>query len=268
VQSEFAAETETIEANDDVEDSTKEEETEKIPENDEKSDPVEVKEVEAASESEVKKEADTSPVENEETEKDENKVDDTPSETTAVEKQVEEVIEHPTEAPHPQAPKSSVLEQTSVLYTRDAQDPQERSKEFLELRSYEVKRRSIYLSKTKSTALYWKAFREMMSKSYEETDHAENLIRGNVVANEAYGNFLKCAAQNRLGYDGCTVDKCRGERLKEDRDKKYEELGFGVMLLGVRVNLERMESQWQIVIQATFNTIWRLDGMAHLERIV
>lgn len=40
-----------------------------------------------------------------------------------------------------------------------------------------------------------------------------------------------------------TVDKRRGERLKEDRAKKYDELGSGAMLLGVSVNLDRMESQ-------------------------
>ncbi|GFH44487.1 predicted protein [Chaetoceros tenuissimus] len=73
-----------------------------------------------------------------------------------------------------------------------------------------------------------------MSKSYEETDRAENL--------KAYGNFLKCAAENRLGYDGRTVDKRRGERLKEDKAKNYEELGSGAMLLGVIVNLDRIET--------------------------
>ena len=250
VKSEVVEETETSEANDEVEDSTKEKEAKDIQENDAKSDPVEVKEVEAASaeEKEVKKDVDASPVESNDAEKDEQKAEDAPTEAKE-EKQVEEIIEHPTEAPHPQAPKSSVLEPTSVLDTRDAQDSQERSKEFLELRSYEAKRRSIYLSKMKSTSLYWKAFREMMSKSYEETDRAENLIRGNVVANEAYGNFLKCAAENRLGYDGRTIDnvrtidKRRGERLQEDRAKKYEELGSGAMLLGVSVNLDRIESQ-------------------------
>lgn len=148
---------------------TKEEEAENIQEeNDEKSDPVEEKEVEAAEEepaevTEVKKEADASPVENE-TDKDENKAEDAPTTEATAEKQVEEVIEHPTEAPHPQAPKSSVLEPTSVLDTRDAQDPQERSKEFLELRSYEAKRRSIYLSKMKSTALYWKAYVQIIRR--------------------------------------------------------------------------------------------------------
>ena len=52
----------------------------------------------------------------------------------------------------------------------EPQPAAERSAQFLELRSYEAKRRTIYTSKHKSTSLYWRAFRSLLVKAYQETE--------------------------------------------------------------------------------------------------
>ena len=120
----------------------------------------------------------------------------------------------------------------TVPVLKEPQSLDERRAEFHELRSYEAKRRSIYTSKLKSTEVYWRAFRDMMSKSYEETDRAENIVRGTLVANEAYANYLKASADDRIDYAGKPVDMRRGQSLKLDRMKKYNNLSGGSFYYG------------------------------------
>ena len=120
----------------------------------------------------------------------------------------------------------------TVPVLKEPQSLDERRSEFHELRSYEAKRRSIYTSKLKSTEIYWRAFRDMMSKSYEETDRAENIVRGTLVANEAYANYLKASADDRIDYAGKPVDMRRGQSLKLDRMKKYKNLSGGSFYYG------------------------------------
>ena len=125
--------------------------------------------------------------------------------------------------------------------TKDPQPLEERRIQFLELRSYEAKRRTIYTSKMKSTNLYWRAFRNMLAQAYEETDRAENLVRGTLAANESYANFLTAAAEDRLDYAGKPVDKKRGERIKAERGHKYSSLGGGGLLSAVAAEQDRMK---------------------------
>jgi hypothetical protein len=145
----------------------------------------------------------------------------------------------PAPAPAPAIPSSP----SADIQIPAAQDFGERSKQFLELRSYEAKRRSIYTHKQKSTALYWKAFRSLLSKSYQETDRAENLIRGVHLANEAYARVLAAAADDRLDYNGKPVDERRGKRLQEDRRKKYSHLGGGSLLMGMSMEIDRKQQE-------------------------
>lgn len=111
--------------------------------------------------------------------------------------------------------------------------PKERSVSFEELRSYEAKRRAIYLKKLKSSSLYWRAFRDTLSKSYQETERAESMIRGSVVANQAYAEYLAGAAEDRLDYSGRPMDEKKAKRHQNDKDKKYHTLGGGSLLWGV-----------------------------------
>lgn len=136
-------------------------------------------------------------------------------------------------------------EGTLLKETKDPQAMEERRIQFLELRSYEAKRRTVYTSKMKSTNLYWRAFRDMLSKAYEETDRAENLVSGTLVANQAYVGFLQAAAEDRLDHAGKPVDKRRGQRLKADRAYKYSSLGGEGFLLGMSLeqNRQKIESQ-------------------------
>ncbi len=108
---------------------------------------------------------------------------------------------------------------------------EERSKQFHELRSYEAKRRTIYTSKMRSTSIYWRAFRDLLSRSYQETDRAENIIRSAVVANKAYAAYLRAAAEDRIDSEGKAVNETRGVRIQADRKKKYSSLGGGSMLM-------------------------------------
>lgn len=116
-----------------------------------------------------------------------------------------------------------------------------RSKTFHELRSYEAKRRTIYTSKMKSTSIYWRSFRDLLSKSYQETDRAENLVRGTVVANKAYSEFLRASAEDRIDSNGMPVTEARGNRLKQDRKKKYNALGGGQLLMNIAMNNKIVE---------------------------
>ena len=145
----------------------------------------------------------------------------------------------PAPSPAPAVPPSPSAE----IQIPSAQDFDERSKQFLELRSYEARRRSIYTNKHKNTALYWKAFRSLLSKSYQETDRAENLIRGVHLANEAYARVLAAAADDRLDYNGKPVDERRGRRLQEDRRKKYSHLGGGSLLMGMSMEIDRKQQE-------------------------
>lgn len=127
----------------------------------------------------------------------------------------------------------------TVPVLKEPQSLDERRSEFHELRSYEAKRRSIYTSKLKSTEIYWRAFRDMMSKSYEETDRAENIVRGTLVANEAYANYLKASADDRIDYAGKPVDVRRGQTLKLDRMKKYNNLSGGSFYYGKELDKDQ-----------------------------
>ena len=120
---------------------------------------------------------------------------------------------------------------------------EERSAQFLELRSYEAKRRTIYSQKMTSTSLYWRSFRDLLSKAYQETDRAELLIKGTLAANESYEQFLRSAADDRLDHDGKPVDERRGRKLREERKKKYDSLGGGNLLLGLSIEQDRLNQE-------------------------
>eukprot|EP00557_Chaetoceros_sp_GSL56_P005024 CAMPEP_0176497290 /NCGR_PEP_ID=MMETSP0200_2-20121128/11643_1 /TAXON_ID=947934 /ORGANISM="Chaetoceros sp., Strain GSL56" /LENGTH=725 /DNA_ID=CAMNT_0017895289 /DNA_START=135 /DNA_END=2312 /DNA_ORIENTATION=+ len=141
------------------------------------------------------------------------------------------------------ATKSNVKENSFTPRIKPAQDVNERSKQFLELRSYEAKRRSIYNSKLKSTLLYWRAFRDMLTRAYEETDRAENLVRGTVAANQSYAEFLMAVAEDRLDYGGKPVDRRRGNKLKDERFRKYHSLGGGAILMGMGIEQSQQQGQ-------------------------
>jgi hypothetical protein len=130
-----------------------------------------------------------------------------------------------------------------TLLPSSAQPRAIRSVQFLELRSYEAKRRTIYTTKHKSTSLYWRAFRSLLSKSYQETDRAVSLVRGTVHANETYSKFLQAAADDRLDDSGRPVDERRGRRLQEDRRKKYSSLGGGSLLMGFSMEMDRKSAE-------------------------
>eukprot|EP00554_Chaetoceros_debilis_P005881 CAMPEP_0194073708 /NCGR_PEP_ID=MMETSP0149-20130528/1017_1 /TAXON_ID=122233 /ORGANISM="Chaetoceros debilis, Strain MM31A-1" /LENGTH=644 /DNA_ID=CAMNT_0038753749 /DNA_START=70 /DNA_END=2004 /DNA_ORIENTATION=- len=144
-------------------------------------------------------------------------------------------------------PKESVAKSTDkVAATAEEEEDgpvshDVRSKTFHELRSYEAKRRTIYTSKMKSTSIYWRSFRDLLSKSYQETDRAENLVRGTVVANKAYTEFLRASAEDRIDGNGMPVAEARGNRLKQERKKKYSSLGGGQMLMNLAMNNKIVE---------------------------
>ncbi len=131
--------------------------------------------------------------------------------------------------PTPRTPphKTEPPEQVPIL---SPLSQKQRSISFDELRSYEAKRRAIYLKKLKSSSLYWRAFRDTLSKSYEETERAELLIQGSMVANQNYAEYLNAAAQDRLDYGGKPMDDRKAKRFQSDKKTKYTTLGAGTML--------------------------------------
>lgn len=115
--------------------------------------------------------------------------------------------------------------------------PKQRSISFADLRSYESKRRTIYLKKLKSSSIYWKAFRDTLSKAYEEIERAEILIRGSAVANKTYADYLTAAADDRLDYSGLPMtDEKKARRYRKEKGKKYTSLGAGSLLWGKAAN--------------------------------
>lgn len=108
--------------------------------------------------------------------------------------------------------------------------PTQRTDSFSDLRSYEAKRRSIYLKKLKSSSLYWKAFRDTLSKAYEETERAEILVQGSVIANKQYADYLTAAADDRLDYSGKPMEENKAIKYRGDKVKKYLSLGAGSLL--------------------------------------
>lgn len=106
----------------------------------------------------------------------------------------------------------------------------ERSNDFNELRSYEAKRRSIYATKLKSTSIYWRSYRKLLTDVYQETDRAENLIRGALVANEAYHKFLRAAAEDRLDQHGKPTAGRRVSKMQMDKNKTKISLQSGLNL--------------------------------------
>ena len=132
-------------------------------------------------------------------------------------------------APKTPTPKSKELEAMSTPVL----NPKVRDEGFQELRSYEAKRRSIYMSKLNSSSLYWRSFRDLLSKAYQETERAEDLVRGSVVANRAYFEYLNAAAGDLLDQQGKPVDERKGKRLKEDKVRRYNRLGGGGLLVGL-----------------------------------
>lgn len=129
----------------------------------------------------------------------------------------------PSTPPH----KTEPPEQTPIL---SPLSPKQRSISFDELRSYEAKRRAIYVKKLKSSSLYWRAFRDTLSKSYEETERTEILIQGSIVANQQYAEYLNAAAQDRLDYNGKPMDDKKAKRFQSEKKTKYTTLGAGTML--------------------------------------
>ena len=150
-----------------------------------------------------------------------------------------------TSSPEPEAKRpvpSGPGTNTCELPT-EPQPAAERSAQFLELRSYEAKRRTIYTSKHKSTSLYWRAFRSLLVKAYQETDRAESLLQGSFVANRAYASYLQAAADDRLDANGKPVDERRGKRLQSEKQKKYSSLGGGSLLLGMSMEMDRRSQE-------------------------
>jgi hypothetical protein len=120
---------------------------------------------------------------------------------------------------------------TIQLPMKSVQTASERSKDFHELRSYEAKRRSIYASKLKSTSIYWRSYRKILTDSYQETDRVENLIRGAFVANQAYAKFLRAAAEDRLDHNGKPVEGKRVSKMMQmERQKRGVSLQGGLTM--------------------------------------
>lgn len=117
-----------------------------------------------------------------------------------------------------------------TLPMKAVQTAAERSTDFNELRSYEAKRRSIYATKLKSTSIYWRSYRKLLTDVYQETDRAENLIRGTLVANEAYHKFLRAAAEDRLDQHGKPSAGRRVSKMQMDKHKIRVSLQSGLNL--------------------------------------
>jgi hypothetical protein len=120
--------------------------------------------------------------------------------------------------------------------------PKERLTSFDELRSYEAKRRAIYSKKLKSTSLYWRAFRDTLSKSYSETERAETLIAGALHANTNYANYLEAGAQDRLDYSGKPMEVRKASIFRNEKRKKYSALGGASVLWNVAMSDEKQKS--------------------------
>lgn len=118
----------------------------------------------------------------------------------------------------------------SAPTSSDPLSSKDRHTSFDELRSYEAKRRTIYTKKLKSSSIYWRAFRDILSKSYEETERAECIVIGSVVANTAYADYLAAASQDRLDYAGKPIEEKKAKKFQGDKKQKYSKLGGGSML--------------------------------------
>jgi hypothetical protein len=130
-------------------------------------------------------------------------------------------------------PSSSPTKKNDIsiqLPMKSVQTASERSKDFHELRSYEAKRRSIYASKLKSTSIYWRSYRKVLTDSYQETDRMENLIRGAFLANQAYVKFLRAAAEDRLDHNGKPVEGKRVSKMQMERQKRGVSLQGGLTM--------------------------------------
>ena len=118
----------------------------------------------------------------------------------------------------------------SAPTSSDPLSSKDRHTSFDELRSYEAKRRTIYTKKLKSSSIYWRAFRDILSKSYEETERAECIVIGSVAANTAYADYLAAASQDRLDYAGKPIEEKKAKKFQGDKKQKYSKLGGGSML--------------------------------------
>jgi hypothetical protein len=155
------------------------------------------------------------------------KEDDTPAEDEEAKKDT---------APEPETPKTPKSNSSKEFEAMSTPllNPKVRDAGFQELRSYEAKRRSIYLSKLNSSSLYWRSFRDLLSKAYQETERAEELVKASVVANKAYGAYLAAAAEDRIDRaNGKPVDERKGKRMQEDKTKRYNRLGGGGLIMGM-----------------------------------
>lgn len=140
---------------------------------------------------------------------------------------------HPPDQTSTDTPSSSPTKKNDIsiqLPMKSVQTASERSKDFHELRSYEAKRRSIYASKLKSTSIYWRSYRKVLTDSYQETDRVENLIRGAFVANQEYAKFLRAAAEDRLDHNGKPVEGKRVSKMQMERQKRGVSLQGGLTM--------------------------------------
>jgi len=137
----------------------------------------------------------------------------------------------PSEAAPPEAAPSEAA--PSECEIQMPLSPKERVTSFEELRSYEAKRRQIYVKKLKSSSIYWRAFRDLLSRSYQETDRAETLMQGSIEANKAYAEYLQAAADDKLDYAGKPLNERNVKRFLSEKERKYSTLGTGSLLLGV-----------------------------------
>jgi len=117
-----------------------------------------------------------------------------------------------TQSPHPTSSPSTPTVPPS---------PHIKNRSFQNLKSYEAKRRQIYTAKLTSSSFYWRAFRELLSSSLQETERAEVVVRAGLVAAVNYHQVLHAAAEDRLDASGKPVlDMGKARKLKEERRKK------------------------------------------------
>mmetsp|Transcript_7188 Transcript_7188/g.10297 ORF Transcript_7188/g.10297 Transcript_7188/m.10297 type:complete len:798 (-) Transcript_7188:197-2590(-) len=90
------------------------------------------------------------------------------------------------------------------------------------LRAYETYRRKIYTPKLKISCSYWRSVREILLSSQEETEQAEVMVRGNVIAHKSYASYCNALARDELDNDGNIMDTKTAKKLKQDRKMKYD----------------------------------------------
>ena len=120
--------------------------------------------------------------------------------------------------------ENNYIPQDNVLHSSPP-TPAQRHQHFMQLRSYEAKRRSDYNKKYTQHNLLWRSNRNLLTKAYKETNDLEQILTTTHNMNLVYKNHLQAIVHDSIADDYSIIPEKKVEHVQQLREERCLHLG-------------------------------------------